>query len=664
MAAQLTRGAIMRTYRHDETKPGAILQVIDIKKIQSNAGAQDRCERASTPRRPAAAAHAPSRVARRYRLILSDGEHYQQGMLATQQNHFLESGKLRQYTIIRLNDYVCNVVAERRIVIVLGLDIVGEAASQIGAPVNVEQAMQNAPPGAAAAAAAAGAPPTGALQRPTAPASTSAGGSSYAPSFGSGGHAHQPAPGPFGAMHTGASPSAGAGAGAARAAVFHSAAAGESYMPISALNPFQNRFTIKARVTHKSDIRQWSNQRGEGKLFSVDLLDEVGGQIRATMFNSAADKFFPRFQMDKVYKISKGVVKMANKKFSNIPNDYEMTLNDDAEVELVEDDRKIAQQRFDFVPFSELKPGVTADILGVVTAVGPMGSIVSQKTQRENQRRNVTLVDITARQVELTIWGDDAGKYTEESLGNNVVIAVKNCRVSDYNGISLSSGFSSQFFINPDHPDARKLRAWYEQQGRNVQPQALTIQRGGGAGGGNAPRKTLAQIKDENLGHGEKADDVAVRGTITFFNNDPAKPPWYPACPTEGCNKKLVEEGGAWHCNKCNKSFPQPNLRYILSCQASDHTGQQWVTAFNECAEKILGQPASALSALLEAKQEEQYRQVFRNAGFHQYLFRCRVKAENVNDEMRVKVTVNSIAPLNFKQESELLLAQIQQFRF
>lgn len=28
------------------------------------------------------------------------------------------------------------------------------------------------------------------------------------------------------------------------------------------------------RVTAKSDIRRWSNPKGEGTLFSVDLLDE------------------------------------------------------------------------------------------------------------------------------------------------------------------------------------------------------------------------------------------------------------------------------------------------------------------------------------------------------------------------------------------------------
>jgi len=37
---------------------------------------------------------------------------------------------------------------------------------------------------------------------------------------------------------------------------------------------FYSRWSIKARVTNKSEIRHWNNARGEGKLFSVDLIDE------------------------------------------------------------------------------------------------------------------------------------------------------------------------------------------------------------------------------------------------------------------------------------------------------------------------------------------------------------------------------------------------------
>lgn len=59
------------------------------------------------------------------------------------------------------------------------------------------------------------------------------------------------------------------------------------------------RWSIKARVTKKSNIRTWSNSRGEGKLFSMDLIDE-SGEIRTTAFNQECDKFFDMIEVDKV----------------------------------------------------------------------------------------------------------------------------------------------------------------------------------------------------------------------------------------------------------------------------------------------------------------------------------------------------------------------------
>jgi replication factor A1 len=46
-----------------------------------------------------------------------------------------------------------------------------------------------------------------------------------------------------------------------------------SVHPIKSLNPYSPRFTIKARVTSKSEMREWNNAKGNGRLFHVDLVD-------------------------------------------------------------------------------------------------------------------------------------------------------------------------------------------------------------------------------------------------------------------------------------------------------------------------------------------------------------------------------------------------------
>lgn len=56
------------------------------------------------------------------------------------------------------------------------------------------------------------------------------------------------------------------------------------------------RWVIKARVANKSGIRTWSNSRGEGKLFSMDLVD-MSGEIRATVFRDLVDKYYSMIEV-------------------------------------------------------------------------------------------------------------------------------------------------------------------------------------------------------------------------------------------------------------------------------------------------------------------------------------------------------------------------------
>ena len=66
-------------------------------------------------------------------------------------------------------------------------------------------------------------------------------------------------------------------------------------------------------------------------LFSFDVVDE-SGEIRVTAFKEQCDKFQPMIEIGKVYYITGGTLKAANKQYSTLNNDYEMTLKDSSEI--------------------------------------------------------------------------------------------------------------------------------------------------------------------------------------------------------------------------------------------------------------------------------------------------------------------------------------------
>ncbi len=74
----------------------------------------------------------------------------------------------------------------------------------------------------------------------------------------------------------------------------------EEVTPIKGLTPYQNRWTIRARVATKSQKRSFTNAKGSGSLFSIDLLDAQGGEIRCMFFGKAAEHFFPIIEQGRV----------------------------------------------------------------------------------------------------------------------------------------------------------------------------------------------------------------------------------------------------------------------------------------------------------------------------------------------------------------------------
>jgi len=443
-------------------------------------------------------------------------------------------------------------------------------------------------------------------------------------------------------------------------------------IPIAALNPYQGRWAIKARVTAKGDLRRYNNARGDGKVFSFDLLDSDGGEIRVTCFNAVVDRFYNVIEVGKVYMISKGSLKPAQKNFNHLKNEWEIFLESTSTVELCPDeDDSIPRQQFSFRPISDIENvdnNSILDVIGVVTSVNPSVPIL-RKNGMETLRRILSLKDSSGRSVEFTLWGEFCnreGQQLQEMVDSGFfpILAVKAGKVNDFSGKSIGSISTTQLFINPEFPEANSLRQWFDLVGKDSASHSISRDVIPG-GSKNEVRKTVSQIKDEGLGRSDKPDWITIRATISFIKTDTF---CYTACPLvigdRQCNKKVTRSGNTrWQCDRCNQEFEECDYRYLLQAQILDGTGLTWVTAFQEAGEEIMEYSAKDLYMLKHEQQDdERFGEIIKSRLFKQFMFRLKIKEELYGDEQKVKITVVKVDKVNYSSESQYMLDSISKF--
>ncbi|GAA0160648.1 DNA metabolism protein [Lithospermum erythrorhizon] len=443
--------------------------------------------------------------------------------------------------------------------------------------------------------------------------------------------------------------------------------------PLVSLNPYQGNWTIKVRVTNKGIMRTYKNARGEGCVFNVELTDEDGTQIQATMFNEAAKKFFDKFQLGKVYYISKGSLRVANKQFKTVQNDYEMTLNENSVVEEASEEASFVPEiKYNFVPIDELGPYVggreLVDVIGVVQNVSPTMSIRRKSDNEMIPKRDITIADDTKKTVVVSLWNDlatDAAQELLEMADQFPVVAIKSVKVGDFQGISLSTISRSSLKINPDLPEAKKLKTWYNSEGKDTSLDSvgagLATLGKGGAQSYFTDRVFISHIiKNPSLGDDRKPAFFSIKAYISFIKPDQTM--WYRACKT--CNKKVTEAvGSGYFCEACEKTEEECNLRYIVSLKVTDASGEAWLSVFNDQAEKIIGCSADDLDKLKSQEGESAFQMKLKEATWAPYFFRVSVMPHEYNGDKRQRITARAVGPIDYAAEAKYMLEELSKMK-
>lgn len=211
-------------------------------------------------------------------------------------------------------------------------------------------------------------------------------------------------------------------------------------------------------------------------------------------------------------------MKPAQKAFNHLKNDYEIILDSSSTIQpCYDDDGSIPQQQFHFRQIAEIEGldnNSFLDIIGVVFRIFP-SSIVKKKDGTETQKRNLHIKDMSGRSVQITLWGNFCntdGQTLQNMCDSGIfpVLAIKSARVGEYNGKNVGTIPTSKLFIDPDFPEAYRIKVWFDNGGSKMPSVSLSLEN-------TDARKTVSQIKDEKIGTSEKPDWITVMGNVGFL---------------------------------------------------------------------------------------------------------------------------------------------------
>jgi len=606
------------------------VQVIHLKKIDNKGGGDER-----------------------WKVILSDGTHFLSGMCATQLNSLVHNGTISQHCILQVNEFIVNTMGSgQKICILLGAEQVGpNPGDRIGAPTDIAKEANSG------------------MMAPQVPSNTGAAKPMYGNVQSGGGgnnpygnRVSPPKSNPYG----GSSSSNNRFGSGGNSGPIVQTSGGQQITPISGLNMYSNRWVIRAKITNKSDIRTWSNAKGEGCLFSIEILDSSGYDVKCTFFKEAVDKFNPFLEEGRVYTFSGGRLKVANMQYNKCKSQFEITFDENSDIHLEEGNQGAdIRDSYEFIKIAQLEqtePNSIVDILAVVKHIGECATIVSKKSGKELLKCELTVEDDSGADVKMTMWGEQA-KTAQQKFANNPVVAFKRARVSDFGGRTLSGSGAA---VEPSIPQAGQLKQWWTVNGNKNASRSLSSGMGNRGPDPFEQRKDVSSIKNEQMGYGEKPDWLTFKVTITFLKKEKSgdERAWYTACanagdPCKNMYKATQTSDGNWHCDKCQETHPTCVRRFIFSGTVADDTCTSWVSVFNEQAEVLFnGAKADELHDLVNnGDGMDVYDSTFMKATYTDWIIKCKVKQESVGEEQRIKASVVSLTPVDYAVESRNLLS-------
>jgi replication factor A1 len=443
---------------------------------------------------------------------------------------------------------------------------------------------------------------------------------------------------------------------------FRSGAMDNKIVSIAALNSFMDtNWTLQAKIVHKSQMKSWANPRGQGNLFSIILKDKLNSEIRGTFFKADAHRWYPLLELAKVYIVTGGQIKAANRKFSNVQNDYEILFDSTTHFDETIDDNGFGERSYKFLrslrDLQTQKENALVDVIAIVKDVEKATDIIT--TKRQTQRRRIFLCDASGVQIEMTLWDQNAERMSMESIG--CTIQIKDARVCNFRGKQLSSMTGTVIDFTTMTREAQELQHWWTTGGdqhlfQNLSTNCETVN----------SLSYLATVNERRLGtkkdiadfftfYGLICDVLIRQGCLLYYN----------ACPNPGCkNKKIDENNGMIICKICGQAVNIPRERFVFSFRAADFTGGGIINVLGDdtIGQSILGCTAREWAEATRNEEVEVMRKRFSDTRFVDFKIKVRVKGDEYNGNLRPKMIALMVTLINYAEAAKFLASEILKF--
>lgn len=422
---------------------------------------------------------------------------------------------------------------------------------------------------------------------------------------------------------------------------------------LSGLTTFSKDISVFVTITNKRPIKKYTSQAtGQpGQLLSFTMKDVEGYQMDAVVFGAVADKFNQILTENKNYFITKGYVKLNDKRYSLSHSDYRLTFNEETVIEEVQGNVQYGEEQLHLISIEDLPKlplHLLCDCIVYVIEVGETRTIQTKKGE-EMQMRKVIIGDASGFKCELTLWKEKSNIEIEPKQ----ILLMQCVKVGDFNGRNLSAIDDTKITINPLNDEAKSLHEavansvqWKTLEKSNLSDYSLPSEI-------TSLQEVLTKAESQERGPIYKS-----KATIFYILHSSKN--YYIGCPENTCKKKLINESNDYHCPNCNKQITNPAYYYILSLRVGDWSDQTYIDIYGETCSKLFQMQAKEYKDIIENNDTIKMKEISSRIEFKEKFFYGKARIHSYNNTERKRLTVYKIEDIDKAKEARITLNNLK----